>query len=313
GIMVALFLGELLNLSASRRVVLLLLGTVWVFVCNALRATALVVIAGRSGIPALEHWHDLIGSAVLVAGLGGLAATAVWLRERGAVRHDEISSAPRRIPVRASVPALAWLVLIFAGTEAWYRLHERHLLTRPAWSATVANMPDARPAPIAESTKAILRYNEAASATWEGPAGVQWWSFFARWEPQRAALQLVRSHSPEICLPAVGRNFRGERPSVSLEVEGMPLRFRAYEFEQNGRPLYVFVCIQEDKVSPGAAQVAANEWNALGRVLAAWRGERNLGQRLLEIAVNGLDDFEQARAALAQTARAIIQPSATGR
>jgi hypothetical protein len=62
--------------------------------------------------------------------------------------------------------------------------------------------------PIADETQAILRYNHASSAAWEDPRGVTWWTFFARWEPQQTALQLVRSHSPEICLPAAGRNFR---------------------------------------------------------------------------------------------------------
>jgi hypothetical protein len=135
---------------------------------------------------------------------------------------------------------------------------------------------------------------------------VRWWSFFAHWKPQRAALQLVRSHSPEICLPAIGRTFRMARPDLKLMAGSVPLDFRSYEFEQNDRPLFVFVCIQEDKrVASGST--SSEEWNLRGRLRAAFQGKRNLGQRLLEIAVSGLDDFGQAKEAVSKTVGAIVK------
>jgi hypothetical protein len=136
---------------------------------------------------------------------------------------------------------------------------------------------------------------------------VRWWSFFASWKPQRAALQLVRSHSPEICLPAVGRTFRGARPELNVNAGSVSLDFRSYEFEQNGRPLFVFVCIQQDKRT-ASSEPGDGEWNLPGRLRAAWQGKRSLGQRLLEIAVLGYDDFTQASAALSKTAAAIVLP-----
>jgi hypothetical protein len=151
-----------------------------------------------------------------------------------------------------------------------------------------------------------LRYDEARSAAWEDPRGVNWWSFFARWKPARAALQLVRSHSPEICLPAIGRTFRAELPRLTIPVGSALLDFRAYEFEQNGRPLFVFVSIQEDKIAAAGATTESEQWNMRGRLLAAWQGKRNLGQRLLEIAVIGLDDFSQAKEAAAKTVAEIV-------
>ncbi|MEO5720565.1 MAG: hypothetical protein ABIR71_03725 [Chthoniobacterales bacterium] len=57
------------------------------------------------------------------------------------------------------------------------------------------------------------------------------------------------------------------------------------------------------------ADVPPEEWNTQGRLLAAWRGERNLGQRLLELAVVGLADESSVREATAQTVRAILQPA----
>jgi hypothetical protein len=117
----------------------------------------------------------------------------------------------------------------------------------------------------------------------------------------------VRSHSPEICLPAIGRNFRMGRPDVNVRAGPVSLDFRSYEFEQNGRPLFVFVCIQEDKrVALGPADTG--ELNLEGRLRAAFDGKRNLGQRLLEVAVLGLDDFAQASDAFSKTAQEILRP-----
>jgi hypothetical protein len=120
-------------------------------------------------------------------------------------------------------------------------------------------------------------------------------------------LQLVRSHSPEICLPAIGRVFRGEQPPLSIQAGLVPLDFRVYEFDEAGRPLFVFVSIQDDKTEASAPQMGPREWNALGRLRAAWRGRRNLGQRLLEIAVTGFDDYGRAKEAAAKTVSEIVQ------
>ena len=308
GIMVALVLGELLQLRWNRRVALLVLGCGWVFVCNVFRATALVFIAANSGLEALGRWHDWIGTAALLCGMAGMLGLAwLWKGEPITVlRGAAVTSAPMVFP--SQWLALAWLAIIFAGTEIWYRGHERQLIERPAWQVSWPTENDTvTPLPIPESTRVILRYDNAKTASWEQPRGVHWWTFFAQWKPQRAALQLVRSHSPEICLPAIGRNFRMGRPDVNVRAGPVTLDFRSYEFEQNGRPLFVFVCIQEDK-RVASAPADAGEWNLGGRLRAAFAGKRNLGQRLLEVAVLGLEDFAQASEALSKAAEEILRP-----
>ena len=306
-IMVALFLGELLVLTISRRVALLVFGCAWVFACNLLRASALVIIAARRGIPALEQWHDLIGGAVIILGLGGLMVAGMALsREEAEPVRSAMRPALGGLAMRETLAAVVWLALIFAATEMWYQKHERELIERPRWEVRWPTE-DAKALPIAETTAAILRYNEASSAVWTGPPAIQWWGFFARWAPQRAALQLVRSHSPEICLPAVGRKFRRELVPLQVEVSGRALQFRAYEFEQKNEPVFVFACVQEDKTSAGGA-AEVTEWNARGRLRAAWRGERNSGQRLLELAAVGFTDAVSAQNAADKTVRAIVRP-----
>jgi hypothetical protein len=97
---------------------------------------------------------------------------------------------------------------------------------------------------------------------------------------------------------------------VKVRAGPVSLDFRSYEFEQNGRSLFVFVCIQEDKrVASGS--VGTGEWNLSGRLRAAFDGKRNLGQRLLEVAVLGLDDFTQASEALSKIAEEILRPEKT--
>jgi exosortase len=307
GILVALVLGELFRLPGKKRVVLTLLGCGWIFVCNVFRATTLVLVAANRGFESLGRWHDAIGTAALVCGMAGIMALAwLWKLEPPEIPLPAKKSAPTHHSFRAHSISLAWLALIFAGTELWYRIHERTLVEIPRWqtrwphaSGTMTRLP------IAETTRVILHYDDAESAAWEDPRGVRWWSFFAAWKPQRAALQLVRSHSPEICLPAIGRTFRSARPDVNLRADSVALDFRSYEFEQEGRPLFVFVCIQEDR-RVASGEIHPAEWNLRGRVQAAFQGKRNLGQRLLEIAVIGLDDFAQAREAVAKTVNEIV-------
>jgi exosortase len=310
GIMVALVLGELLQLRYSRRVALVVLGCGWVFVCNVFRATALVFIAANSGFEALNRWHDTIGAVALLCGIAGVLALGwLWKPQWRTGRSAPPSFAPARVfPVQWG--AFIWLLAVFLGTEFWYRSHERHLIERPPWQVSWPANQTVTALPIPDSTRVILHYDAAKTAAWEEPRGVRWWAFFANWKPQRAALQLVRSHSPEICLPAIGRTFRAARPEVNVLAEPVTLDFRSYEFEQNGRPLFVFVCIQEDK-RVASTSAGSGEWNLRGRLRAAWEGKRNLGQRLLELAVSGLDDFEQASKALSNTVREILRPEKT--
>jgi hypothetical protein len=93
---------------------------------------------------------------------------------------------------------------------------------------------------------------------------------------------------------------------LTMEAGSVSLDFRVYEFEQAGRPLFVFVSIQDDKRGTSTPTRGPEQWNTRGRLLAAWRGQRNLGQRLLEIAVTGFDDSGRASEAAAQTVNEIV-------
>jgi exosortase/archaeosortase family protein len=307
GIMVAFVLGELLHLRWSQRIGLVLMGCGWIFLCNVIRATALVFIAATHGLDALHRWHDAIGTVALIGGLGGVILLAWWWK-------NDLHQVPMIAEQSPAVPAfpsqavaLLWLALAVGANEIWYRSHERKLIERPPWDmAWPHENATFKTLPIPESTRTILHYDAAVSAEWENPPGVRWWAFFAHWKPQRAALQLVRSHSPEICLPAAGRIFQKTQPDVVISSDSFSLDFSSYQFEQNGRPLFVFVCIQEDK-RLASSPADSGEWSVRGRLRAAWEGKRNLGQRLLELAVSGVESFTQARDLLAKATPAIVR------
>jgi hypothetical protein len=201
---------------------------------------------------------------------------------------------------------VVWLIAVFGATEVWYRTHENRLLAGPAWR--VEWPAHAQPLPIADTTRAILRYNNASSAAWRA-SGSEWWGFYARWKPHRTAAQLARSHSPEICLPAIGRNFEAELDPLPINLPGAPLSFRCYRFSQNAKPLFVFVCLQDDNTAP--SRTAAPEWSTRGRLEAAWSGRRNLGQRLLELALLGANDSDEAERAAMRLVPEIVWPAIT--
>lgn len=304
-IMVSLFLGELLRMTAGRRLLLVAISCAWVLACNVARAATLVSIAASRGFEALHHAHDAVGTVMMITGLAGILAAA-FVFARGMPTSRPPSSAAGMVSVTThseTFAGLIWLVVIFGSSELWYRAHERQLIARPAWHVEWPR--DAQPSAIADTTRAILRYNDASSATWRA-LGDEWWGFYARWEPHRTAAQLVRSHSPEICLPAIGRDFQGDLPPLQIEAAGAPLSFRAYRFAQNGRPLFVFVCIEEDKVARGASELP--EWSTRGRLEAAWTGRRNLGQRLLELALLGASDSADAMREAAQLVPTVVRP-----
>ncbi len=301
GLMLALILGELFRLAGGRRWLLIFAGCVWVFLCNIARATLLVLISAKSGPAGLACWHDLVGTALLVIGIGGIFVLA-W-RWRGPT--SEARTFPSR-PLRSRsgrAAAVAWLLFVFGAAEFWYRLHERDRFERAPWHAQwPVEDPDFSVAPISTATKTILRFDFATSAQWQHPPGVDWWGFYARWRPSRTALQLVRSHTPEICLPAAGRVFIAQHEPASVG----ELKFSSYEFAQADRPLFVFVAIQDDRATRESESSRVGTWNTRGRLLAAWRGQRNLGQRLIELAIFGLDDFASARTALLDSVPALV-------
>ena len=157
-----------------------------------------------------------------------------------------------------------------------------------------------RAAPIAPEVRALLHYDHASSARWRSGADLEWWGFYGRWSPGRVSRQLVSSHSPEICLPTVGLDYLGPAADYTYTSEDRPdfaLTFKVSRFRLGESSVWAFATLESDRAAPGLRDW--QEWSASGRIHQALLGERNQGQRLLELVVSGSSDFSYEEASLA--------------
>ncbi|MBI1839691.1 MAG: hypothetical protein HYR88_02425, partial [Verrucomicrobia bacterium] len=155
----------------------------------------------------------------------------------------------------------------------------------------------------ATRTRAMLRYGDAKALAWKEANGDVWRLYWLRWDPGRNSAQLARAHTPEICLTGAGGQIVHRWPRQNFSAAGLDLAFDQYEFRFGQREMHVFYCLWQDReaaVGPAGLATASDDGSAMSRVRAAWAGRRNLGQTVLEVAVVGPRDAEEARSALKQ-------------
>ena len=81
-------------------------------------------------------------------------------------------------------------------------------------------------------------------------------------------------------------------------VSSITIPFTGSLFDCNGSQVYVYRCLWEDFPVTGVARNRNFDMSIKGRLLAAWYGRRNLGQRLLQIAITGMSNEQDARTQL---------------
>ncbi len=311
-LMISLFLGNLYRLTVPRRLSLCLSGFGLSFVFNVGRTTLLTWVAAGHGIAAIQRWHDPAGGILLVLCFVTLWLLALSLRPR---RNPSREPAPSSLLVRvhrspflvphSSAALLVWFLLCEISTTAWYRLHESGMPATTKWTVTwPTNSPSFHKLPFSEQARQNLRYDEGINAGWIGPEGCRWQVIFLRWNPGKIAVHLARTHTPQSCLPASGRQILAVSEVRLLNVGGLSFPFRHYVAEDRGRPLHIFYCLWEDRAPhPDVRGAGLSLRNRLEPVLA---GRRNLGQRSLEVAVWGIQDGKEAEAALVNQIKVLV-------
>lgn len=306
-LMAGLFLGEYYRLrGAKRRGGLLLAGAGLALATNLLRTFFLVWISVREGPAAFARWHDRAGLIVLVTCLLGLWALAVrWAAPEGepAARRAVTAVPLPRLPLGAIAAVTLGMVGAEGLTPLWYHWRgESRAGTPRTWTARPPeNAPTRRALEIPEASRALLRYTEGEATAWLNPGATERWTlFFARWAPGRGAAASAGMHTPGVCMTAAGKTLLGELGIVPVrcadERGGFTLPMRGYRFEANGRELWVFHCVWEDRPEAGSAdEPSERALRAGGRFSAAWAGRRNLGQRVLEVTLLGPGNEEAAR------------------
>ena len=311
-LMVSLFLGELYSFSTIRRIALVVAGAVLAFVCNVVRTSILVWIGANRGTQAIESWHDPAGLTILLVCLFGLWLLSLLMARSASSPTEYNAVAPtawgRRVHGMRLLILAGVLVSGEVAVQLWYRAHE----SRFAASRWTAQWPESEKGyqnvVIPPATQGILRYDEGGGASWNGADAHQWMMYFFRWLPGRTAALFVKIHRPDVCLPASGLTLQRDEGIRLVDINGVKLPLRSYNFDDHGLPLHVVYCYWDARSSYDSVSAAVEEdWTARGRIQAALRGRRETGAQMLELVVWGYHDDAEAKRALESQLAAIIR------
>lgn len=318
--MTALFLGEFYRMSWLRRGALLVASFAVAFIVNLIRT---IVLSGLAQGDAINTWHDTVGIVAMALCL----ALLWWLAEsiKGAERKTPANVLERNNPARPAVRAplkwrsaatiCLWLFAAEGLVWGWYHAHERTLAPPMAWKL---NWPREAPAfaegKFADRMSALLKFNEGTTASWQTPEGSYWQMYYLQWYPGRVSKFLSSAHYPTVCLPANGLTLVSETGVWHCAIDGVDVPFTTYVFDEGGRDVYVFHAVIEDRPTTSGPRLSYRQVSSAERIDSVLRGERNLGQRVVGIAVRGPFSPSDARVQVADTLASLIniKPLAAG-
>lgn len=307
-LMIGLFFGELYRLSWGRRAALVASGLMIALGCNLLRTYTLVWISNRSGNDVMEQWHDPTGIAILLGCFTLLWLLATKLRQpEAATPNPSIHQlqGPRWLPA-----ALCAGILVVEGVNAaWFGWREQAQPGLRNWSVRwPVGKEKLREVELSKRVRTEMAFDEGRSVSWREADGTAWQMFHFSWGPARGLfdrirVQFAKTHRPENCLPASGRELRETRGQKIFAVNGLQLPFQSFQFTDRGVPLFVYFCAWED--GPQGMKSFMRE-NVASRLAAAKAGSRSISQRVFEIAVWGNLTTEEADLALQKRLDEII-------
>lgn len=308
-LMLSLFLGEMNRWSWIRRMTLLAASMLFVVLANLARTTFLVYVAANRGIHQMERWHDMAGLLIMLIVLPGLLGLSYLMKPREQRPEANVSEKfdLRPIPIWIGLAMICWIATIEITTEMWYRSHERTLVSNVNWAVA---WPDSashfRKTELPENARVILRCSRSDSASWQDEIGDDWSAFVLSWNPGRNSAQLAKGHRPDICFPAAGAKLINDFGQVDIVADGFNMPFRYESFESGDKLLHVFYCLWSDRISPTDA-ISHEDGSRGSRIRAALAGERNLGQKVLEIVISGPETNDEAIKLLRSQAPALIR------
>jgi hypothetical protein len=224
---------------------------------------------------------------------------------RLAVVPTTLRKAP--FPVWFAVGGLFWLGSAEAATAGWYAMHERKAAEPISWTLQwPKSMPNFHQSELGERSRALLKYNEGQLASWRTEEGFHWQMYYLRWLPGRVSKFLAGGHYPTVCLPASGLKLVAETGPFVCHVGALAIPFVTYLFDDGGRDVYVFHAILEDNQASYDERVVYRQAKQGERLDSVLRGERNLGQRVIGVAVRGPLSAEEAQMTLQTTLQEMI-------
>ena len=290
-LMIGLLFGELKRLSVLRRVALVAGAIAIALFTNFVRAVFLVGIAATQNISEVGRWHDIAGYTIVAFVFVGSMGLAYWLGG-SEVRHQKseiinqrpesaIRSPQSAIGAGYLIFALCWLLFVEIGTAAWYRVHERNLISGVRWSVRWPEQaPNFHKLKIDEEIRSVLRFDAGQGAAWtlasfpesggepkalatpvnrSRPNTISCYLYVFRWKPGRNSALLANLHRPDVCLPASGWTQVADDGVRNYPVSaGFELPFRHFEFQRAFENLapqtaHAFYCLSEDRASGASA------------------------------------------------------------
>ena len=356
-LMIGLLFGELKRLSVLRRL-LLVAGAVGIaLLANFVRAVFLVGVAATENISEVSRWHDIAGYTIVALVFIGTMGFAYLLgrknrtlvagvppatmEESQPARHGTSPSDWwARLPLQRSAvylaAALCWLFFVELGTAAWYRAHERNLVSGIRWSVQWPEQaPNFRKFKIDEEIRSVLRFDDGQAVAWTitsppnsedarepktfatpvnhaKPNTISCYLYVFRWKPGRNSALLANLHRPDVCLPASGWTQVADDGVRNYAVDGpFELPFRHFEFQRvfgDSAPqiAHAFYCLSEDRATgPSAPKQDArlpsmsgsrSEWTRSERLRTVLQGRRHLGQQVMEVIFISSDPLSAADA-----------------
>ena len=333
-LMIGLLFGELKRLSVSRRILLVVCAIVIALLANFVRAVFLVRIAAVANLSEVNRWHDIAGYSIIlfvflaVMGLSYLLGRSQrnpgFQSAKGRTRRGEpevsggASSPPisqtgcplnlsGRMPeLRYIAAALCWLLFVEIGTGAWYRFHERDLVSGIRWSVLWPEQaPNFHFLKIDNEIRAVLRFDDGHAGAWiisspenaRQPDTIACSLYALRWNPGKNSALLANLHRPDVCLPASGWKQVADHGVRNYPVNNsVELPFRHFEFQRSfdsapPQTAHAFYCLSEDRVNNASSSLAhknspgmfgnRSEWTRTERFDAVLEGRRHLGQQVI--------------------------------
>ena len=315
-LMISLLFGEVKRFSVLRRLTLVVCAVVIALLGNFLRAVFLVRIAAIENLSEVSRWHDIAGYSIIAFVFVATLGVAYLLgRSQARDRTSEIriqnpqsaiGNWQLAIPVSYIAIALCWLLFVEIGTAAWYRLHERDLVSGIHWNVQWPEQaPNFRKLKIDNEIRAVLRFDEGDAAGWTisspvnatEPNIVPCSLYAFRWNPGKNSALLANLHRPDVCLPASGWTQVADDGVRNYSVMGVfELPFRHFEFRrafENSAPqtAHAFYCLSEDRAVASSAPLptslpsmsgSRSEWTRAERIRTVLEGRRHLGQQVIQ-------------------------------
>jgi exosortase len=315
-IMVALFFGQVYSLKLGSRFLCLGAAVILALVCNLTRTLLLTVLAATQGMASVPAWHNAGGVPILATCFIAVWFVAKFLQEDSCNRpHPEPERAKPRLrlisthgvrPSLLPVLLLIWIGIVELCTGAWYGLRERYLPSAVTWHIVPPReQAQFRELSFPSTARRVLRFDDAVNAAWIDAEGLQWQAIFLQWNPGSTAVRLARNHTPADCLPASGLGLIASPRPYCVSVCGQDFPFHCYVAQSAGGPVRVFYCLWEDRCR--RREFDAELLGYAQRLASVAAGQRNSGQRSLELAVWGADTQAKAEAALGALLNRIIQ------